>query len=193
LALENPGFEKELDGWRVTGPLAGIIRRRDNLAVPEGSRALGYLHLHDSEGGEEVPRKLEPPERSVALQEVTVEPGRDYLLSALIYCHERGGGWQRNNRARLLAFSPARADAAGRPGELATMIQADPKRREACATAWYSTGGEWRRLRHTFRSRSRRAVIGLELYRWWALEKDCVLVDGVRLEEWVKEPRLRRK
>ena len=123
----------------------------------------GYRHVHDPAGTDKVPRKIDPADRTVLVQEVAVKEGRTYILSARLMTREREGGWQRNNRLRLLASSPG------------------VEKRHA--TQWYATGDRWQRVRLRFTAGGSTAVVGVELYRWWALVEDAVFVDDVWLTE----------
>ncbi|HAK95076.1 MAG TPA: hypothetical protein DCM87_08765 [Planctomycetes bacterium] len=192
IALANPGFEDALRadkkdgarGWTVSGNLgAGATGAEGGISPPEGARMFGYVRVPAA--GEEIPRKIDPAERSLLLQEVAVVPGETYVLSALVLAREKDGGWQRNNRARLLALS---AEPGAVEGAALRRLAADAALREARATQWYSTDGKWRRVRLKFRAAGARAAVGVELYRWWALAEDAVFVDAVRLEPLRRGP-----
>ncbi len=182
IPLKNPGFEEDDLGWSVTGSLARRFENFADIPVPESKTMLGYGHRRDPRSDETVPRKIDPAERSLILQEVRLTPGKSYLLSALVFAREKEGGWQRTNRARLIAYAPeARGNKEGK--NPLRSLQENLDLRESRSTSWYSTGGEWRRFRLRFKARGPRAAIGVELYRWWALAEDAVFVDSVRLEE----------
>lgn len=177
--LANPGFEEGTLGWYVGGTLAGTWRGAPDLAPAEGRQAIGYRHV--ARAGEDVPRKIDPADRALVLQEVRLRPGREYQLSAVVNSREREGGWQRTNRVRLLAWAPA--GGGGRLGRPLATLLADPGLRERTSSTWFATDGAWLRRRLRFRAAGARAVVGVELYRWWSLREDAVLVDSVRLEE----------
>lgn len=186
----GPGFPVRSAPFRFRAagepPALGAERAAvgsQRILPPEGASPLG--HTHRAQPGEEVPRKIDPPERSLHLREVPVAEGEAYVLSALVFAREEGGGWQRNNRVRLLALP---SEPGAPEGATLERLASDPALREARASQRYATGGVWRRVRLRFRSTGERAAVGVEFYRWWALEEDAVFADDVRLEKPLRGP-----
>ena len=137
-----------------------------------GKHVLGWQHrVHDKSGI--VPRKLEPAVSQLVYQTVRTVPGRDYILSAWICTDERQGGWNRNDRVRLIVDPTS-------SGKLASTATVD----ENHATQWYTTRGTWRRYRLKFRAVNSSTDVGVQLYQWWMLAENHIYVDDVELCEF---------
>jgi len=135
----------------------------------QGARACGWQHELSSQSGT-VPRKLEPPLTQLIWQTVAVRPGKRHILSAWILTAEEGGGWNRNDRLRLCA------DPEGRD-RLADARTVDDR----FVTPWYTTRGQWRKVRLQFTPQTDRVQVGVQFYQWWLLRENPLFVDEVRL------------
>jgi len=167
--IRNGGFEDALGGWRRSGAWGSVTTGRDGFRPFRGKAMFGWASCPDP-AREKVPRKLDPFRRTLIAQTVRVKRGARYVLSAWILTGERGGGWQRNDRVRLVA-DPDRGEGLGRPSEV----------REEFATQWFSTRGEWRRFELSFTARSNEAAVGIQFLQWWLLAADYLYVDEVTL------------
>ncbi len=185
IALVNSSFEQGLEGWKRspamrgmhTPPLpAGVGDARavfylGRYTAHSGKHVLGWQHqVHEASGV--VPRKLEPAVSQIVYQTVTTRPGRDYILSAWVCTDERQGGWNRNDRVRLVVDPTASA-------KLSSTSTVD----EDYVTQWYTTRGKWRRYRLKFRAAAASSDVGVQLYQWWVLAEDHIYVDDVKLRE----------
>jgi hypothetical protein len=186
IPLVNPSFEQNLEGWKRsplmrgmhTMPLPHEIGNASALfylgryTARNGKHVLGWQHrVHDKSGI--VPRKLEPAVSQLVYQTVKTVPGRDYILSAWICTDERQGGWNRNDRVRLV-IDPTSS------GKLASIDTVD----ENNVTQWYTTRGTWRWYRLKFRAANSSTDVGVQLYQWWMLAENHIYVDDVELCEF---------
>ena len=181
--IENPSFELGLKDWTLSPVERG---RRDpelpgdvgNLravsylgrySAHTGQRVLGWNHkVHERSGP--IPRKIDPAVTRIASQVVATEPGREYELSAWVCTDERQGGWNRNDRVRLV-IDPT---ASGRLESRNTV-------NEDFATQWYTTRGKWKRFRLRFVAQGAKTTVGVQLYQWWLLAENHLYVDDVEL------------
>jgi len=170
--LKNPGFENGLEGWSQLGGRAGVLTDLKRYRPHGGKAVCGWRHIHEAKTEQAVPRKLEPPVRDMVYQTVAVQPGKTYLLSAWILTDEREGGWERNDRIRLVADPTGAAEPTTREWQDAPFV-----------TQWYTTGGLWVRRRLRFVPDRDTVRIGVEFYQWWALRENHLYVDDVQLIE----------
>ncbi len=183
--LVNPSFEQGLDGWKKSSPMhrtpeespppgigdAQPVFYLGRYEALDGKHVLGWKHCVGHDSGP-VPRKLDPPVTQTVFQTVETTCGSEYILSAWICTDQRQGGWNRNDRVRLLV------DPTG-SGRLHSAATVD----EEYATQWYSTGGMWRRYRLKFRAQSCSADVGVQLYQWWVLAENHIYIDSMELHE----------
>lgn len=183
IALNNPGFEENLNGWHWSPPPCegyreslpsgvGRAESRGDLGSFEphaGKRACGWRHRINPASGE-VPRKLDPALTQVFWQTVKLREGHRYVLSAWVLTDEQEGGWNRNDRVRLCV------DPAG-DRDWAVPLNVN----EEYVTQWYTTRGRWRRFRLAFTARSASVNVGFEFCQWWMLRENNLYVDDVRL------------
>ena len=185
IPLVNPSFEQNLKGWKRSPPMrgmhtpslpheignAGALFYLDRYQAHRGEHVLGWRHrVHDKSGI--VPRKLEPAVSQTVYQTVKTAAGRDYILAAWICTDQRQGGWNRNDRVRLIVDLSS-------SGKLASTATVD----ENHATQWYTTGGTWRRYRLKFRAENSSTDVGVQLYQWWMLAENHIYVDDLELGE----------
>ncbi|MEM7233759.1 MAG: hypothetical protein AAF517_16405 [Planctomycetota bacterium] len=185
IELKNPSFESGLKFWTVS-PLENESRKSKvpgdvgNLravfylgrySAHTGQRVLGWNHqVHERSGP--IPRKIDPAVTRIASQMVDTEPGREYELSSWVCTDERQGGWNRNDRVRLVVDPTA-------SGRLESRNTVD----EEFATQWYTTRGKWRRFRFRFVAQGAKTAVGVQLYQWWLLAENHVYVDDVQLTQ----------
>lgn len=185
IPLINPSFEQNLQGWKRSPPMrgmhtpllpheignAGALFYLGRYTAHSGKHVLGWQHrVHEKSGI--VPRKLEPAVTQLVYQTVKTAPGRNYILSAWICTDEKQGGWNRNDRVRLIVDPTS-------SGKLASKATVD----ENYATQWYTTRGTWRRFRLKFKAPNSSADVGVQLYQWWLLPENHIYVDDVELRE----------
>jgi len=101
-------------------------------------------------------------------QEIKVEPGAEYELSAWALTGNRESGWGGDCRLRLLVDT----EGAGSLNEIET---AD----EATGTQWFATRSKWMPVFLRFTAESEKAVIGVQFLQWNAKAADYLYVDDV--------------
>lgn len=182
IALANPGFEDGTQGWtrsaragKVTAtqpavancePLGASTTGVDGFGPLRGQKAYGWAWF-----GREDPTWQEPREdwkREIVRQRIRVVPGGRYALTAWLLTGDRGSGWGRDSRVRLLVDE---ADA----GLLDRFDTAD----QANATQWFATRYEWLPVSLHFTAQSEHVTVGVEFFQWWALEANYLFVDEV--------------
>ncbi len=183
IPLKNSSFEDGLKGWKVSSlknqvaevPLPPDVKNLRSVYylgryhAHSGKRVLGWNHkVHEKSGP--IPRKMEPALTRTVSQVVTTIPGKIYTLSAWVLTDERQGGWNRNDRVRLIV-DPTHT------GKLDHPETVDNK----FVTQWYSTRGQWKRFRLKFKAQNSKTAIGVQLYQWWLLAENHVYVDDVKL------------
>ncbi len=99
-----------------------------------------------------------------------MEKGSLYEYSAWICTGDRGSGWGRDSRARLVY------DAAG-----GTTLDATRTLNPDWSTQPFATRSGWRRAAVRIKAESDEIVIGLHFWQWWALDADYLFVDDMRL------------
>jgi hypothetical protein len=186
IPLVNPSFEQNLQGWKRSPLMRGMHKMPlpdeignasalfylDRYTAHSGKHVLGWQHRVHVKSGI-VPRKLEPAVSQLVYQTVKTVSGRDYILSAWICTDERQGGWNRNDRVRLIVDPTS-------SGKLASTVTVDEKH----ATQWYTTRGTWRQYRLKFRAVNSSTDVGVQLCQWWMLAENHIYVDDVELCEF---------
>jgi hypothetical protein len=182
LSLVNPSFEEGTEGWtRIAqsgrekepetyvpdaAPFGSAGDGVDGYTSVEGTKHYGWSYF-----GHEDPTWKEPREdwkRELITQRVDVQPGKRYALTVWILTGDRGSGWGRDSRCRLVVDE---ADA----GHLASFDTAD----QANATQWLATEHDWMPVTLEFDAKADHATIGVEFLNWWALQANHLYIDNV--------------
>lgn len=155
--LVNAGFEDGLAGWSTAGETRVVATGADyRIDPPEGAMMAGY-HLRAGDDREQVFAENE------LYQEVAVEPGIEYELTAMVYT-DAFGAPRGDVRVRLLANPAGRAEFSGHN-----------------SSQWYWTGGRWMRFTRRFTAETDRAVVGVGFFRWREMDRAIAYVDDIQL------------
>lgn len=178
--IVNPGFEDGVKGWKRIAR-AGREKEPERFvpnAKPFGEASGGIDGYDPHSGfnfygwsyfGPEDSTWIEPREdwkREVIWQRIAVEAGREYILRAWILTGDRGRGWGRDSRVRLVVDET--------DGGLLENIDTVDR---ANATQWFATQHLWKPVSLRFTARNNHVRIGAEILQWWSLEACHLYVD----------------
>lgn len=156
--VANGDFEDGLDGWRISGPEAiRAAGSEHDIEVMWGRRMAGFSHLAGRDRGQ-------PLSQTTLTQKIATRAGHTYLLSAWAYTSVDGGA-PGGTRVRLGA-DPLGGD---------DFEEWSPEN----VSQWYWTDGRWLRFQQRFVARGDESTIGLQLFRWWDLDRSSAYVDHV--------------
>lgn len=178
----NPGFEEGVTGWtRLASagrpktperyrpdcaPFGNATAGVDGYAPHSGRKLYGWSCF-----GREDTTWVEPREdwkRELISQRIAVEAGREYVLRAHLLTGDRGSGWGRDSRMRLVVDDQD----AGTLEALATV-------EKATVTQWFASRDEWLPVSLRFKAAKDHVTIGVEFLQWWALEACHLYVDEI--------------
>ncbi len=184
LSLANPDFEDGVKGWKRSArcgreseperyqpkckPFGSVSGGKNGYDPHTGGFLYGWSYFGGDDAGWSGPR--EDWKREVLYQRVSVEAGKEYVLSAWILTGDRGSGWGRDSRIRLAVDH----NDAGLFERFETIDR-------AAVTQWFATLHQWKKVELRFRARADHVVIGAEFLQWWALEASHLYVDEFRL------------
>jgi len=159
--LVNGGFEQQMAHWTTLNGRVKASGRTDDIAPHAGDGMAGWTTL--GEGNDLV---------DVMYQEVAVEPGHWYQLSAWVFTQSvyHGPEGLFHPRAQIrarLVFDPEAGDDFG----------------HANSSQWYSTDGKWMRFGKVWRATGHRATVGIGFYQWHPFDRGIVYCDEVTLHE----------
>lgn len=189
LPLVNSSFEEGLKGWQRcssanpkkyeeatreypigNGPFGKVTPGEDGYKPHSGKAMYGWKHL-----GVEDPNPILPREdwkQDIIYQRIKVTPGRRYQLRAWAITGDRGSGWGRDSRMRLVVDTKDQG-----------ILQSVEKASKALATQWFALENEWTPITLNFTAEKETAVVGVHILQWWALEANYTYVDDVTVEE----------
>jgi hypothetical protein len=133
-----------------------VIGCTDGIIPPWGEKMFGYTAHHT---GENVFNRV--------FQEVAVEPGRRYALSASILANESGG--RSSDVMAQLFIYPGPADSFTDGSEILT-------------SGRYATRGAWRRASVECVPETDTITVGVELWQRFPLTGNALYVDGFHLQ-----------
>lgn len=186
--IVNGGFEEGLQGWSRcssadpkkyeeaekeypigNGPFGSATYGADGYTPHSGKMMYGWSYL-----GAEDPNPLLPREdwkHEIVYQRIAVTPGQRYVLKAWAITGDRGSGWGRDSRVRLVV-DPADSGA----------LESIETSGNASATQWFALENQWKPISLHFTAEKNTAVVGAHFLQWWALEACYLYVDDVRVE-----------
>ncbi len=189
ITLKNSGFEQNLQHWNISTPTGtpphntpptvgrlAPIQKPNGYDILQGKTVLGWEHIAPPQAKHQ-PTQLKPPVTRAVYQTVNVTRGKKYLLTAYILTDEREGGWNRNDRIRLIADPDNMQNWSTTKGI-----------KEDHVTSWFSTRGTWRPYALAFTASSKQVKIGVQYYQWWLLRQNHLYVDQIRLFELPDNP-----
>lgn len=184
--LVNGGFEDGLTGWSRcsmaepkspsadypvgSGPFGSPTPGIDGYGPRAGRSMYGWRYLAVDDPNPEVPR--EDWKHEIIYQRISVIPGKSYVLKAWAITGDRGSGWGRDSRIRLVA-DPTDSG----------ILESPKTASDAIATQWFALENLWRPISLPFTAKADHAVVGVHFLQWWALEASYLFVDSVSVEE----------
>ncbi len=189
IPLVNGSFEDGLKGWSRcssakpkkyeqatgecpigNGPFGETVSNRDGYKPHSGRRMYGLSHVAEEDPNPLIPR--EDWKQEVIHQRIATRPGHTYVLKAWIITGDRGSGWGRDSRIRLVVDTEDR----GLLNSIDTVAQAK-------ATQWFATENLWREISLRFTAESNNVDIGTHFLQWWALDANYLYADDVSISE----------
>lgn len=166
--LENPSFEEGAKGWRQVGKAGAATGAVDGYVPHSGDGMWGWRYQYEGRRGQPIVDQTSTYD--LLHQTIEVEPGRSHEFSAWILTGDRGSGWGRDSRVRLIVDRSARA-------EFPDLEHVD----DSVATQWFATRDQWVHARLRFKATGDRAVVGFHFWQWWFLRADYLFVDDAQV------------